>query len=203
MHTEVSVIDTEPIERLIIPPAQAQKIVANAGQVYLRDCVCRVRERACPPEAWNVCLLFEHASEDQLRDARPITLDEALSVLQASAEQGLINQLFYRRNSLQLTEICSCCTCCCAPLRNLKETGNYAEQLRSGYVAVSDEALCVGCGLCLDSCFFDARRLDDGVLTLADERCFGCGRCVESCPEGAIRLEWQAGRGMAIPGLDL
>ena len=68
-------MEADPIERLIIPPAAAQRIVAQAGQAYLRDCVCRVREQACPPEAWEVCLLFEHASAEQLREARPITSD--------------------------------------------------------------------------------------------------------------------------------
>jgi ferredoxin len=34
-----------------------------------------------------------------------------------------------------------------------------------------------------------------------DERCFGCGRCIASCPEDAIRLEFQAGRGVPIPGV--
>ena len=36
---------------------------------------------------------------------------------------------------------------------------------------------------------------------LMDERCFGCGRCIASCPEGAIRLEFQAGRGVPIPSV--
>lgn len=189
----------EPIERMIIPPAKAQEIVAKAGQAYLRDCVCRVREQACPHDAWEVCLLFEHASEEELQHARPITTDDALSILQTSAEQGLINQLFYWQNSLQLTEICSCCTCCCAPLRKMKQAGNYPEQRHSEYVAVTDAALCMGCGLCLDSCFFEARCLVDGALYLVDERCFGCGRCLESCPEGAIQIELQAGRGTPIP----
>ena len=196
-------IDSDPIDRMIVPPVEAQKIVANAGQAYLRDCVCRVREQACPPEAWEVCLLFEHASEEQLQDARPITTDEALSILRRSAEQGLINQLFYRQGSLQLTEICSCCTCCCVPLRKLKKQGSYAEELRTGYVAITDETLCLACGLCEDSCFFEARRIEGGELSLQVERCFGCGRCVTSCTEGAIGIELQAGRGLAIPGFEL
>ncbi|MBN1976878.1 MAG: 4Fe-4S binding protein, partial [Anaerolineae bacterium] len=55
--------------------------------------------------------------------------------------------------------------------------------------------------LCLDSCFFEARQLKGGVLSLIDERCFGCGRCIGSCPGGAIRLESQPGRGVPIPFL--
>jgi electron transport complex protein RnfB len=73
--------------------------------------------------------------------------------------------------------------------------------LCSGYVAITDEALCTGCGSCLESCFFEARRLEDGALHVMDERCFGCGRCLASCPEDAIQLEFQSGRGVPIPGV--
>jgi electron transport complex protein RnfB len=181
--------EAEHIDRMIIPPAEAQQIVAHAGQAYLRNCVCRTREQACSPEAWEVCLLFEHASADDLRQARPIPTREALAILKASEEQGLINQLFYAQNGQYLTEVCSCCTCCCGPLRRIKEESRYADELRSGYAAVTDPELCLACGLCLDACFFEARCLENGRLTLRDDLCFGCGRCVGSCPEGAIRVE--------------
>lgn len=190
---------SEAINRLIIPPDKAREIVAQADRIYLRDCPCRARERACPPEAWEVCLLFEGASADDLRDARPITTEGALRVLKTTAERRLINQLFYKETTHELTELCSCCTCCCFPLRRVKREANYGEELRSGYVAVTDPELCVACGECEESCFFEARFIEDGTLHLVDERCFGCGRCVESCPEGAISLEFQAGRGVPIP----
>lgn len=194
--------ESKAVDRVIIPPAKAQEIVAGIGNVYLRECVCRAREQACPPDRWEVCLLFEHAAKEDLQDARPITTDRALSILRAAAEQGLINQIFYTRTGHHLTEICNCCTCCCAPVRHIQQEGNYHEQLRTGYVAVTDGALCVGCGLCLDRCAFEARRLDGGELRLLAERCFGCGRCVDSCPEGAIRVELQAGQGIALPGFE-
>ena len=195
--------ETEPIRGLILPPDKAREFVAQAGQVYLLDCVCRVRQGACSPELTNLCLHFEGASQEELQKGRPISTQEALAVLETAAQHRLISQMFFKKTGLQVTELCSCCDCCCAPIRRLVEASNYHQQLRSGYVAVNDDALCVSCGLCQDSCFFDARRLDAGGLALVDERCFGCGRCVESCPEGAIRIKWQAGRGMTIPGLDL
>jgi heterodisulfide reductase subunit A-like polyferredoxin len=81
----------------------------------------------------------------------------------------------------------------------MKDEGEYGEQLRSGYVAITDAALCVGCGLCQESCFFDARSVENGTLHLADDQCFGCGKCIGTCPEQAIRLEFRAGRGVPIP----
>ena len=186
-------------DRIIIPPDKALEIAGQANQVYLRECPCRAQAQNCPRDTWEVCLLFESASRDDLRDARLISIGEALSILKATAERRAIYNLFYTRADRIITEICSCCTCCCRPLHRMKEERNYREQLRSEYVAVTDTALCVGCGSCEESCFFAARRVEDGALHLTEEQCFGCGKCIESCPEGAIRLEREVGRGVSIP----
>jgi ferredoxin len=187
--------------RIIIPPSKALKITRQARKAYVRECVCRAQEQHCPRDTWEVCLLFENAPQDKLKDARPMAIDEALLILKTTAERTAIYNLFYTHTDRRVTEICSCCTCCCHPLRRMKDEGNYGEQLRSEYVAVTDAAACVGCGLCQDSCFFDARWIENNTLYLAGERCFGCGKCVGACPEKAISLERQVGRGVPIPAI--
>ncbi len=184
--------------RIIIPPAHAREIVEQARQVYLRNCSCRVQERRCPPETWAVCLLFENASPDEIQDARLISKEQALDVLETTARRHAIYNLFYKLSG-EITELCSCCTCCCHPLLGLKEDGSYAEQLRSAYIAVTDASRCNGCGLCDSSCFFEARDVEEGISQVNAERCFGCGRCLEFCPEQAITLELKAGRGIPLP----
>ncbi|MEN6476154.1 MAG: 4Fe-4S binding protein [Syntrophaceae bacterium] len=54
--------------------------------------------------------------------------------------------------------------------------------------AVIDEASCVGCGACVDSCPRDAIRMDGGVAKVAQDACIGCGACVGGCPSGAISM---------------
>jgi electron transport complex protein RnfB len=193
--------DSEVVHHLIVPPKEAERLVAQAGKVYLRECLCRQEVQVCPRENWEVCLLFEHASAEERQQAKEITADEALRIVRMTAERGDIPQIGYFQDGARPFELCNCCTCCCFVLREAKEKGDYAEQLRCGYVAITDVALCTGCGLCLESCFFEARQLEGGALHLIDERCFGCGRCIADCPEGAIRLEFQVGRGIPIPSL--
>lgn len=193
--------EPEIVNRLVLPPEEAERLVARQGQVYLRECQCRAKKQACPREAWEVCLLFEHAPEADRRQARPITAEAAAALVRMTTARGDLHQLFYFQAGARLTEMCNCCTCCCAPLRDLKAAGDYARQLRTGYLARVDAALCTGCGACVASCFFEARQLDGDTLRLVDERCFGCGRCLASCPNGAIRLEFQPGRGVPIPGI--
>jgi NAD-dependent dihydropyrimidine dehydrogenase PreA subunit len=50
-----------------------------------------------------------------------------------------------------------------------------------------DEAKCVGCGTCVDTCPSSVYELNDGksVVVNADD-CVECCACVEACPEGAI-----------------
>ena len=206
--------ESEVVQHLIIPPEEAERLVAQAGKAYLRECPCRAEMQVCPREKWEVCLLFEHASEEDRQEAREITTDEALRIVRMTTGRGDIHQVFSFvpeqgdfEDGARPFELCNCCTCCCFPLREMKEKGNYAQELRCDYLAITDAALCVGCGACLDSCMFEARQLGDGApfgqthdkLYLIDERCFGCGRCIASCPEEAIRIEFQAERGVPIP----
>lgn len=48
--------------------------------------------------------------------------------------------------------------------------------------------LCIGCGICEESCPFGAIEVSDG-LAVADESCTLCGACVESCEVEAITLD--------------
>lgn len=182
------------VHRLIIPPQEAEKLVAQAGTVYLRNCPCRSQMQICPSEKWDVCILFEHASEQARQLAKPISTDEALRIVRMTTQRGDIHQVFYFQNGGRPFELCNCCTCCCHPLREAKERGDHFEgQLQSGYIATTDAESCIGCGTCVESCFFEARQLEGGVLFLTDELCFGCGCC--------ILIEYQTGRGIPIPGL--
>lgn len=51
-----------------------------------------------------------------------------------------------------------------------------------------DQEGCTACGLCVDSCFYDALVLDE-TLRVDTQRCDGCGLCMLLCPQGALTLE--------------
>jgi len=50
-----------------------------------------------------------------------------------------------------------------------------------------DEALCVGCGLCVEACPFNAIELLDGKANVNAALCKGCGLCAATCRSGAIQ----------------
>ncbi len=192
--------NTVVVNRLIIPSEEAIKLVSQVAIIYLRDCPCRAQMKICSKDKWEVCLLFEHAPEEECLEARPITTEEAIQVIKMTAERGDIHQLFYFQDGERPYELCNCCTCCCYPLREEKEKGNhYRDQLHSSYIAMTDPDLCNVCGQCIASCFFEARQLEVEEVRLIEDLCFGCGRCVADCPEDAIWLEQDPERGIPVP----
>ena len=46
--------------------------------------------------------------------------------------------------------------------------------------------LCLGCGLCLDSCLREAISIVSGQAEIDQSRCDQCRACIESCPQDAI-----------------
>jgi len=58
-----------------------------------------------------------------------------------------------------------------------------------GAVAQVEEELCVGCGICMKLCPYDAiTRTDEGLAHVRAVVCKGCGLCGASCPEHAITI---------------
>lgn len=55
-----------------------------------------------------------------------------------------------------------------------------------------DEALCTGCGQCVEACPSAALALVDGRARLVDaEACGYCADCEDLCPQGAIGLPYE------------
>jgi len=46
--------------------------------------------------------------------------------------------------------------------------------------------LCLGCGLCLESCLRQAISVVSGQAEINQSRCNQCRLCLEVCPQGAI-----------------
>ncbi|ACD95404.1 ATP-binding protein [Trichlorobacter lovleyi] len=56
----------------------------------------------------------------------------------------------------------------------------------SGHEAVIRQQDCTGCGICMDSCRFDAIRREDISYRIDPVACEGCGVCYRLCPVKAI-----------------
>jgi len=65
------------------------------------------------------------------------------------------------------------------------------DDFRGGHIAVIDQTLCEGCGICEDVCRFEAILEKDGDYWVDPIACDGCAACVYQCPEHAIDMQEQ------------
>jgi len=55
--------------------------------------------------------------------------------------------------------------------------------------ATVNQKRCVGCGMCVKACSYNARELDPAsrIAKVTEVLCQGCGSCVVACPNGATQ----------------
>jgi len=190
VHRVVPVGESVRMDIEVQPFESAASIVASAQAWGVVDCICRV-QRALIGEPCDhpldVCMVLSQTPGvfDHSPEIRALTRDEAMATLRRAAEAGLVHSV--SNNQQGGWYICNCCTCSCGVLRGMAELGMANVVARSAFVNRVDEALCVGCGLCVESCQFGALSLDD-VICVNESRCVGCGVCVLACPEEALSL---------------
>jgi ferredoxin len=110
-----------------------------------------------------------------------------LQILHDTEEAGLVHTIGNYRDGHNY--ICNCCTCCCGILRGVAEFDIPTAIAHSGFQAVVDSELCIGCGDCVERCQFGAREVPEDVCEADVVRCVGCGVCVSVCPADALHLE--------------
>jgi ferredoxin len=190
LHRVVPVGESVRVDMEVRPFESAAGIVADAQAWGVLDCICR-RQKALIGEPCehplDVCMAMSQVpgAFDRSPDVRALTQEEAMATLRRAADAGLVHSVSNTQQGVWY--ICNCCTCFCGVLRGMADLGMANVIARSAFVNRVDEALCVGCGLCVDRCQFDALWLDS-LLQVDEMRCVGCGVCVQTCPEGALGL---------------
>ena len=56
-----------------------------------------------------------------------------------------------------------------------------------------DPDQCVGCGLCVKNCDFNAIDITNGKAKINKEKCQGCAMCISVCPHHAANVPWGGG----------
>ncbi len=180
VHVEIA------MDQVVLNLQEAEKLLQETRSIALGPCECRTKNRRCDAPV-DVCLTLNEASAQAVEreSFRRVTVDEALATLRATHKAGLVH-LAYRKPGLEATLFCSCCACCCWFLGTLKRFDFHDAVVASSHIAQHEVKRCVGCGVCVTRCPFEAWTQDSDLPTLHPERCFGCGLCVSTCPAGAI-----------------
>jgi hypothetical protein len=103
---------------------EAKELVQLAEGVASSECSCRKVFRNCDNPRDNEILLgpTRHIFEEAMpEDSREIDKQAAVDILEESHRNGLILTAIQCRGDYYA--ICSCCSCCCVPLRLNKQYG--------------------------------------------------------------------------------
>ncbi len=186
----------------VIPYKLARSLILDQpDHIAALDCPCRAaRENPCLP--LDVCLIIGEPFVSMVlkhhpQRARAITSAEAIEILEAEEARGHVHHAFFKEAVLErFYAICNCCSCCCGAMQ--AHQNGTPMLASSGYVAVVDESLCVGCGECESHCQFGAITVDAGVSRVELEKCMGCGVCVSHCPQEGIELVLAPEKGIPL-----
>jgi len=184
----------------VLPPQALFDLIDTASVLFMLDsCGCR-RAHKCSNFTSDVGCLFMGASALELPAGigRLVSKEKAMTHARKAIDLGLIpltgkvkvdNSLFFVKDRGKLMTVCFCCHCCCM-MGSLKYTpGNQLDEVMTPVdglkIEVTDD--CIGCGTCIETCIFDAIKVEDG-RAVHSEKCRGCGRCESHCPQGAIKI---------------
>ncbi len=170
---------------------EASQILKNADIIAITDCFCRKKAQttgtACD-RPLETCFMFGSMAEYYIENkiGRRIDFDEAVSILRAAQESGLVTQPATSQNP---SGMCNCCGDCCAVLGAVKKFPAPAELVFSNYYVTVDESACIGCNDCGEVCPMEAiSAIETGIAEVDLKRCIGCGLCSAKCPVSAITL---------------
>lgn len=173
-------------ENRILPLEEVLEYLKTVEEdIYLIPCDCKSINKGCDFNR-NVCINFNHGINTSIDrgHGKKISKEEAIEIIKKSDKDGLMH-------SGEKHGICTCCGCCCYPMRASLQLGLKGKWPQALYVAELDKDKCKTCGLCANRCHFQAFTFDKKkrVLEFDSSKCWGCGVCVPTCPGKAISLK--------------
>jgi ferredoxin len=190
IHRVIPVGESIKMDMVVAPYESAAGILEQAQSWGVQDCICRVQTRLIgkPCEhPVDMCMVMSPVPDAFInsQEITSLTKEEAYATLHRADLAGLVHSV--SNNQHGDWYICNCCTCSCGILRGMAELGIANVVASSAFINTVDETLCNACGLCVESCQFDALTVDM-VAIVNKTRCVGCGVCVNTCPDHALVL---------------
>jgi Na+-translocating ferredoxin:NAD+ oxidoreductase RNF subunit RnfB len=196
--TEIPIEKEIAAEEKILPSQTVEEIIKKYDDIAVGNCFCRQYQQMlgnpCKIHApMEVCFTFGKSARHVLTQgfARRVTKEEALKILKATEDAGLVHKAFHNASDITKEEnsICNCCKCCCDTF-NLWRMGATPLVNSTNYLSVVKQDECTACGTCIEKCPMDAIALNEnGKAQVNPNLCIGCGICAHFCPATAILLK--------------
>jgi ferredoxin len=185
---------------------RASEVIKTATHRGIGVCYCRHKmehmDRACDAPM-DICMTFNNTAASLTRygHAREIDVPEGLDLLQQAYDNNLVQ--FGENVREGVNFICNCCGCCCEAMIAARRFAILNPVHTTNYLPVVDEAVCNGCGKCVNVCPVEAMTLVSAnnphkpklkMARLNEDLCLGCGVCVRNCDFDAIALRSRESR---------
>ena len=171
----------------LLPEENWKLRIENAKSRILAPCGCRISwGHKCDLPLMTCFACFDRPRGEYYfnqpgRLLKEVTLEESLEVVKQAEEAGLVHW-----------GDCYCCDCCCENLYPVKREKRWDLMTPNRFLAVVDEEMCTGCGVCVDRCPFEAIEMKPGATpkeqkcSINPEQCKGCGLCIITCAPNAL-----------------
>jgi len=196
-RTSLPQLRTSPHAAAIVPEHQIatyddmRKFIQSTEKpIQVANCVCKQGEmllgnQCKQTDDIEVCLMFGSKSYAAREQAREISREECLQILDRAEKESMVLQ---PGNSKEPFCICICCGCCCGVLTTAKKFPKPVELFATNYFVSIESSKCTGCGICEIRCQMDAITIENDLAIIDLDRCIGCGLCVTTCPTSALKL---------------
>ena len=182
-----------------LPCDDVRELLRAFTPLAIIPCVCqRLHPESTCGTPNTKCIVFGRTAQYHIArgDARELTPEEAIDLLEEFDELGLIHLTLNQKavNSL----LCNFHSCCCDTMVPLMGQQKYALTdgiAKSRFEVVLDTEACKGCGTCVATCQFGAASVVTDTATgrkqaVVDiDKCMGCGACVLKCPSKARSMK--------------
>lgn len=174
----------------VLPLEDVRRVLELVDVIHGFPCICRRHLLGKAHEHYCIGLgafFKEWAGDmpDLAGEGEPLSAAEAYRRVEEFDRQGLVHTIWTLETPF-IIAICNCRPGACVALEMLLKSGTRM-MFKGERLFQIDPSRCTGCGMCLETCYFEALRQDavSKRYTVVPEACYGCGLCRAACPTGA------------------
>lgn len=119
---------------------------------------------------------------------RKASIEEVLEAKHRAELEGCVTWMMNEVDDWRGNISCSCCGCCCHGMRTVKDFNAPGLISRPHFMPQIDDDTCTLCRKCVEICPMEALTFANKQVHFNSARCIGCGLCVVSCKFDAVQM---------------